>query len=179
MAKVLGRSFFFAVLLAIASPARAEPLLMFLIGFARNVAESNSAPRPVVPPPPVQSTAYGGTNVEPAILKRLIDDSFTYLTPPQRDEVFLALHTELVKPENFAVRAPMIEHFVVSALQVRAAQARLARLSTPQKQVLADELRKEAKSMPEEEVVLLRQALQKNLLPVPSDLNQLLLVAID
>src|SRR5438067_3719401 len=102
MAKVLGRSLFFAVVLAIASPARADPLLMFLIGAARQIAAAIPADAPApVPPPP--STMYPGTNVEPALLKRLIDDSLLYLTLPQRDEIFQALHAEPMKPGNFAV----------------------------------------------------------------------------
>lgn len=181
MAKVLGRSFLFAVLLAFAWPARsAEPILMFLIGFARNLAESaHAAPRPVEPISPVISTAYPGTTVEPAILKRLIDDSFLYLTTEQRDEIFQTLHAELMKPGNYAVRAPMIEHFAHRALQVRAAQMRLAKLSSAEKHVMAHEFGKEVKSLPAEEAGQIRQALEKRLLPVPADLNQLFLAAID
>ena len=181
MAKVLRRSLFFAFLLAFAWPAHAvEPILMFLVGFARNLADSApSAPRAAEPAPPVPATVYAGTSVEPAILKRLIDDSFLYLTAEQRDEIFQSLHAELMKPGNFAVRAPMIEHFMHQALQVRAAQMRLAGLSQQQKQRLVDEFRQVLKSMPEEEVGKLRLALEKRLLPVPADLNQLLLAVLD
>ena len=180
MAKILGRGILFAVLLACAFPARsAEPILMFLLGFARNLAETHAAERAAQPPAPVISTVYPGTTVEPAILTRLIDDSFLYLTPAQRDEIFQSLHTELMKPGNYAVRAPMIEHFAVRALQVRAAQLRLAKLSSAEKEVMALEFAKEVKSLPAEEADQIRQALQKNLLPVPADLNQLFLAAID
>ena len=179
MAKVLGRSLFFAVLLAFACPASAEPLLMFLIGFARNLAESNTAAhaRPAVSVEP--STAYGGTTVEPAILKRLIDDSFLYLSSEQREEIFLTLHAELLKPSNHLVRGPMIEHFAHRALQVRAAQLRLAKLSPREKQAMAQEFAKEVKALPPEDIIQVRQALAKRLVPVPHDLNQLFLTAID
>src|SRR5947208_10804946 len=110
MAKVLGRSLYFAVLLAAACPVRDDPLLMFLVGAAREIL-SAAPSAPAEPPPPPPSTVYPGTTVEPAILKRLIDDSFLYLAPAQRDEIFQALNTELLKPGNFSVRAPMIEHF--------------------------------------------------------------------
>lgn len=177
----LVKGLLFAVLLAVAWPARsAEPVLMFLLGFARNLAESHqAAPRTVEPLPPVISTAYPGTTVEPAILKRLIDDSFLYLTSEQRDEIFLTLHAELMKPGNYAVRGPMIEHFAQRALQVRAAQMSLANLSSREKQVMAAEFAKEVKSLPAEEAGKIRQALQKRLLPVPAELNQLFLTAID
>src|SRR3954468_23262166 len=107
MAKVLGRSLFFAFSLACAWPAHAEPLLMFLLGAAQEIISSaKPVPKPVEAPAP--STVYPGTSVEPAILKRIVNDSFGYLTPAQRDEVFQALNAELMKPENFAVRAAMI-----------------------------------------------------------------------
>jgi hypothetical protein len=164
--------------LAVALPARAEPVLMFLLGFARNLAESAHAARPRIEPAPVATTAYPGTTVEPAILKRLIDDSFLYLSSDQREEIFQTLHAELMKPGNFAVRGPMIEHFAHRALQVRAAQMRLARLSAAEKEVMAGEFAKEVKSLPAEEAGQIRQALEKNLLPVPADLNRLFLAAI-
>jgi hypothetical protein len=178
MAKVLGRSLFFAFSLACAWPAHAEPLLMFLLGAAQEII-SAARPAAVPVPAPAPSTVYPGTTVEPALLKRLIDESFAYLTPEQRGEVFQALNAELVKPENFAVRGPMIENFAHRALQVRAAQRELARLSYREKQVLAEEFRKEAKSLAPEDLGPLRQVLEKGLLPVPADLNQLLLTQLD
>src|SRR3954471_15581129 len=103
MVRILGRSLFFAFALSCASSAHAEPLLMFLLGAAQEIiAAAQAAPKVVEAPPP--STVYPGTSVEPAILKRLIDESFVYLTTGQRDEVFQALNAELVKPQNFAVR---------------------------------------------------------------------------
>jgi len=164
--------------LAFATSACAvDPILMFLVSIAK---EAIGAPKPSGAPAPevAPSTVYPGTNVEPAILRRLINDSFLHLTTEQRDEVFQALHAELIKPGNFAVRAPIIEHFTYKALQVRAAHMQLARLSSAQKQALAAGFRLEAKTLPEEELAPLREALEKGILPVPADLNQLLLAAL-
>jgi len=177
MAKVLRRSLFFAVLLASAWPAHADPFLMILLSVAKQFATvvPQEDPFPVVEAP----ATYVGTTVEPEILKRLIDDSFLYLSPGQRAEIFESLHAQLLKPENATLRGPMIEQFAHRALEVRAAQQRLAKLSYSDKALLAAEFQKEVKSLPEEDAARLREAAQKKLLPIPSDLNQLLLDAFD
>lgn len=182
MAGVLGRSLFFVLLLAFALPARADPVLMFLFGMAKEIITQAQA-KPAGPAPasvsePAPKWVYPGTIIEPGLLKRLIDDSFLYLTPAQREEVFLALHAELMKPANFAIRAPMIQQFIERCLQVRAAQLQLAKLSSSQKESLAAEFGKEVKAMPPEELPPLREVLEKRLLPVPADLNDLLLAQL-
>jgi hypothetical protein len=181
MAKVLGRSIFFAVLLACSSPSRAaDPMLMFLFSVAKEVALSlkpvPDPARPVIEPGP---EIYPGTTVEVGLLRRLIQDSFLYLSEAQRDEIFEALHTELMKPENFAIRAPAIDYFAQRALQVRAAQIKLSQLSSSQKHVMAQEFRKEVRGMSDEDQALLRDVLERGLLPVPSDLSQLFLTSLN
>jgi hypothetical protein len=179
MAKVLGRSFFFAVLLASSWPARAaDPLLMFLFSVARELVSALPAPQQPRPDTIETPETYPGTTVEPAILRRLIDDSFLYLSSSQRSEIFEALHAELMKPANSAARGPMIEHFAHRALQVRAAHMQLAKLSYREKELLADGLRDEAKLLAAEDLGQLRQALERGVLPVPTDLNRLLLAAL-
>jgi hypothetical protein len=179
MAKVLRRSLFFAVSLAFAWPAHADPLLMFLVSIAKEIAVASASQNPAPIAAVEAPTTYPGTMVEPEILRRLIDDSFLYLSPDQRAEIFEALHAQLLKPENAAMRGPIIENFAQRALQVRAAQQRLEKLTYSEKTHLAAEFQKEVKSLPEEDAAQLRQAMEKGLLPVPSDLNQLLLAAFD
>lgn len=177
MPGVLRRSLLFALLFACAAPARAaDPVLMFLIGVARELA-AQAKPAPVAAEP-IPDT-YPGTTVEPALLRRLIDDSFLYLSDSQRTEIFDALHAELMKPGNFAVRASMIEFFAHRALEVRAAQLRLAQLSYREKQLLADEFRQELKLLPEGDVDQLRSVIERGLLPVPADLRGMLLTELD
>ncbi len=174
-----GRSLVFALLLSCARPARAaDPLLMFLFSIAQEIASKPAAP--AAPPAPIDHPDYyPGTTVPVDVLRRLIDDSFIYLSPHQRTEVFEALHAELMKPVNFAIRASTIEYFAQRALQVRSAQLRLAKLSQAQKETLAAEFREELQSFPAEEQVTLRTVVEQGLLPVPSDLNQLLLAAFE
>ncbi len=156
----------------------ADPVLMFLIGIARDMLVSAATrPAPAEPLPPAAQT-YPGTVVEPWQLRRLIDDSFTYLSSQQRRELFDSLNNVLLEPRNAAMRAPMIEHFVHQALAVRAAQLRLSQLSEREMQMLAREFREEITDLPEEERRQLLAILERRLLPVPDGLNRLLLAEI-
>ena len=97
----------------------------------------------------------------------------------QRREIFESLHAALADPKNAAVRAPMIEYFATRALTVREAQRRLSQLSTREKERLAGEFGREIASLSAAEQAQLGELLRKGLLPVPSDLNQLLLTAFE
>jgi hypothetical protein len=154
---------------------------MFLIGMARELIESHAARAPAPPAASVPETsdAYPGTVVRPGHLRRLIDECFLYLSAKQRGEIFDALHGALLDPKNAAVRGAMIEYFAHKALAVRAVQIRLAQLSTPEKEALAAEFGREVAALPPEEQAKFGELLRKSLLPVPQDLNQLLLAAFD
>ena len=177
MTRALGRTLFFTLLLTCALPARADPILMLLLGMARDMATQPKTA--AVAPVEALPELYPGTTVPPALLKRLIDDCFLYLSAAQRTEIFDGLNAELLKPANFAVRAAMIEYFAHRALHVRATQLRLGQLSYREKQFLAEQFRQEIKALPEEETRELRGILERGLLPVPADLNQLLLATLD
>lgn len=157
----------------------ADPVLMFLLGFARNLLESHAMrPRAPEAPPPVPDT-YPGTTVEPALLQRLIDDCFLYLSERQRREIFASLHESLMNPKNAAMRAPMIEYFATRALSVRAMQLRLAQLTDRDKRVLVNEFSKETQGLADDERTQLAGLLRDGLLPVPSDLGAMLLASLD
>lgn len=184
MGRYLRGGIFFALIFAFALPARAaDPILMFLLGFAKNIMERQirealNAPVPAEPMPDLGKT-YPGTTVEPAIVRRLIDDSFLYLSEDQRQEIFESFNKALLNPRNAAIRGQMIEHFAHKALAIRAAQLRLAQLSYREKQMLADEFKEEMAGIPDAELALLRGVLEKGLLPVPMDLNQLFLASLE
>ena len=183
MVRWLRKGVLFTLLFAgLAAPAAADPMLMFLLGIARQIVEAHAArpPGAVDPEPlPDMSQVYPGTTVEPEHIRRLIDDSFTYLTPAQRREVFDALNAALLNPKNAAVRGVMIEHFATQALMVRAAQQKLASMSYRDKERMAQEFRKDLPSLHPEDREILGKLLRAGLLPVPSDLNQLLLAAFE
>jgi hypothetical protein len=117
--------------------------------------------------------------VRPQYLRRLIDDSFLYLSDSQRDEIFESLNKALLDPRNAAVRGSMIEYFARKALAVRAAQLKLAQLSLPEKQRLADEFGREVATLSPQEQAQVGKLLHAGLLPVPGDFNQLLLAAFE
>jgi hypothetical protein len=183
MGRLLRKGVLFTLLFAgFASPASADPILMLLISLARQVAESQSSKPRAAPVPefmPDMSRVYPGTSVEPDTLKRLIDDSFLYLSSSQRQEIFDSLNAALLDPKNAAVRGTMIEYFADKALTIRAAQQQLAKLSWSEKERLASEFKAEVVTLSAEEQAQLGELLRKNMLPVPSDLNQLLLAAFD
>lgn len=156
---------------------------MLLMSIARNMVV-NHAQKPDSEKQleiPIIDTAnvYPGTLVEPDHIRRLIDDSFLYLGDRQRQEIFDSLNAELLKPKNAAVRGAMIEYFTDKALVVRAAQLQLARMPWSEKERMAREFKSELAAMPPEDQAQIAELLRKRMLPVPSDLNQLMLAAFD
>jgi hypothetical protein len=185
MVRLLRKGVLFTLLFAgVVTPAAADPLLMLLLGIARDMVESHIAKghRPPLPEAefaPNMALVYPGTSVEPDHLRRLIDDSFVYLSATQRKEIFGTMHEALMDPKNAAVRGAMINYFAEKALTIRAAQDQLSRLSTGEKRLLAAGFRKEITGLSPEEQKQLGQLLRDNLLPIPGDLNQMLLAAFD
>ena len=184
MGRLLRKGVLFTLLFAgVVAPAAADPVLMFLLGVARNMVESHAnrppggAPAPELVPD--MSRVYPGTSVEPETLKRLIDDSFLYLGDGQRREIFDSLNAALSDPKNAAVRGAMIEYFADRALTVRAAQIRLSQMSWREKEQMAGEFKREIADLSAEDQAELGKLLRSGLLPVPNDLNQLLLAAFD
>ena len=183
MGRFLRRGVLFTLLFAgVITPAAADPIVMFLLSIAREMIESHIAKSRGAPAPefmPDMARVYPGTSVEPDHLRRLIDDSFLYLSDAQRKEVFDSLHEALSNPKNTAVRGAMIQYFAEKALTVRAAQIKLSQLSWHEKELLANDFGKEITTLSAEDQTQLGEMLRSGLLPVPTDLNQLLLTAFD
>lgn len=180
----LRRAVLFTLLLASLAPARAQaadPILMFLLGIARDMVIAHvTRPQPKEAAPMVDlGRVYPGTLVEPEQIRRLIDECFTYLSSAQRGEIFDALNEALLSPKNAAVRAPMIDYFVQHALAVRAAQQRLAQMTPEEKRMIAAEFRAATLGMPPEEQEQLSSVLRQGLLPLPDDLGRLMLAALE
>jgi len=183
MGRLLRWGALFTLLCAFALPAKADPLVMFLLGFAKNVIERKIREANAAPPPqeimPDLGKTYPGTTVEPEIIRRLIADSFIYLSEAQRNEIFVAFNKALLDPKTAAMRGEMIEHFARKALAVRAAQVRLSQLSTREKQMLASDFKRETEAATDDELAQLREVIQMGLLPVPMDLSQMFLAVLE
>ena len=180
MPAALRRIALIAFALGWALPARADPLLFFLMSAAKEIAAQVAA-RP--PAGPVQSVpeplaTYPGTTVDPKTLRGIIDQSFGYLSDTQRGEVFESLNNMLLDPKLNANRAALLEYFLHKALAVREAQVQLASLSDDQKLRLAARFSRESASLPDAERKRLHGLLEQHLLPVPPDLNQMLLAGL-
>jgi hypothetical protein len=180
MIRRLQRVIVLSLLLGFAAPAAAaDPIVMLLLGIAREmvfnaVRERLMAPREPEPP----AALYPGTTVEPSYLRRLVDDGFGYLSGGQREEVFDSLHASLMDPKNAGVRASMIDYFAERAMAMRAAQDRLASLSGSEKSRLAAEFRQQVAELSPEEAAQLAELLRRQVLPVPRDLNEMLLTEL-
>lgn len=178
MSPALRRMAFLFVAAAWPAAANADPLIFFLMSAAKEIAsaaiaKAESAPaRATIPAP---EATYPGTAVEPEALRRIIDDSFAYLSSSRRAEIFDSLNTMLLDPKLGANRAALIEYFLHKALAVRAAQIELGKLTHAQKEGLARQFRHETADLPDEDRRQLQKLLEEHLLPVPSDLNQMLL----
>jgi hypothetical protein len=172
--------FFLATCALWPAAASADPLVFFLMSAAKQIAAAavSAAAKPGVAPAAAPATHYPGTVVEPETLRRVINDSFTYLSTDQRDEVFESLNTMLLDPKMGPTRAAMIEYFLHKALAVRVAQVELAKLSYTEKRRLAAQFRQETAGLPDEERKQLVGLLEQQLLPVPADLNELLLAQL-
>ena len=179
----LRKALLFSLLVAVSAPAAAaDPIVMLLLGIAREMAfnairERLMAPRDPEPPP--APTAYPGTTIEPAHVRRMIDEGFGYLSRGQREEVFESLHASLTDPKNAAVRASMIEYFADRAVAMRMAQDRLRSLSSLEKSQLAAEFRQQVAQLPPEETAQLAELLRRQVLPLPRDLNNMLLAELE
>ncbi len=157
-----------------------DPMMMFLFGMAREImyeAFLNSRKPPSESPAPLPQV-YPGTMVEPRKLRELIDESFFYLSERRRTEIFQALHDEIIKPQNAAVRASMIAYFAEHAVAVRQVMDRLSKLTETERRQLSEQFVAQARGLPEPEREQLRKLLDEGLLPVPPDLNQRLVVAM-
>ena len=168
-----------------AAPARAfDPLMMFLLGFAKNLIDSaieeNAARQPPriaivpAPAPPPKAAAQMDAND----LRALVDESFGYLTSAQRAELLAGLEKALAEPANEPYRVAIINQFVGVARQVSFTHSSLDRLSTEAKRALAERFAANYRSLTPEQQQALGQQLRARALPLPADLNDMMLSAL-
>lgn len=184
MGRLLRRGVLFTLLFAgLVAPAAADPILMLLMSIARQMvirhAQKPDSEKRLEVEVPDLAKYYPGTLVEPDQIRRVIDESFLYLDRSQREEIFDSLNAELMNPKNAAVRIAMIEYFTDRALILRSAQLKLSQMAWSEKERMAREFKAELAALPPEEQAQIGELLRKRMLPVPSDLNQLLLAALE
>ena len=168
----------------------ADPLLMFLLGFAKNLIEtsmqeekarrgkvggSNVARAPV---PVTLQSPKPPASMDQQDLRALIDESFVYLSRSQLAELHAGLDKALADPANSAHREAILNQFVVVARQVQFTHDQLNGLSPDEKRLLAERFAANFRTLsPDQQQALLAQ-LRQRALPLPTDLNDMMLAAL-
>lgn len=165
-----------------AGPARAaNPLLMFGLGFARNLIESaaqNPQPRPSVEPSLPLPVAKAPAAMDEADLRALVDESFMYLSRAQRAELLAGLDKALSDPANTVYREAILTQFVNVARQVQFTHGQLSRLSPEEKRAVAERFAANYRTMDPAQQQALIEQLRLRALPLPTDLNDMMLAAL-
>lgn len=169
-------------------PAHADPVVMFLLGFAKNLIESSieanaKKQRPATVPSAPATVARGlpakpAAGMTPEDISALVDDSFAYLDRQQRAELLAGLEKALADPANAAQRELMLEQFVGVARQAGFTHRQLQNLSDAQKSALARQFAVNYRTLAPEQQQALEQQLRLRALPLPSDLNEMMLTAL-
>ena len=158
-----------------------DPLTLILLRVLRDQIISHSAqtavegmqsadkePKAIVPPP----SPYA---LEDSKLRALIDEGFVYLTPAQRDEVYVSVQRALADPKNANLRPMIVQELALKASAVRQAIEQLNNLSENQKQTIISQAREEYLKLNPEERRLMVQVLQSGMAPIPRELNDRML----
>jgi len=189
---MFGKHFFYSfggavmVLAMVCIPASAfalDPLTLILLRVVRDKVLSTGLETAVerVPSPSVQHVPQ--TNLPLGLndgqLKRLIDEGFVHLSSSQRSEVYDSVRRILLDPTNAADAPGIVADLAVKAAAVLQALESLSGLSTDRKREIAREAGEEYAKMPLDTRDELTEVLRQRIMPLPSDLNGMILSEID
>lgn len=165
----------------------ADPVLMFFLGFAKNIIESHleanaaraPAPQPIPSQPVLPAVAFKApgsmTNED---LRVLVNESFGYLNRQQRMELLAGLEKTLADPALAVHREAIIGEFMNVARQVGFTHRQLDRLTLTQKRALADQFASNYRRLPPHEQQQLVEHLRMRALPLPEDLHDMMMTAL-
>jgi hypothetical protein len=180
------RCLIYVLLLCSASAAYADPALILLLRMIRDQAITSSLEAGVTSlrqAPSPRSPAYGFALASPPVprgseesrVRALIDDSFLHLSGAQRDAVFAGMKKVLNDPQHAQIRTQLVAEFTLKARAVREGYRNLDRLSDTEKRTLALQAKEEFRRLPAAQRHQLLEALQAGVLPMPHDLNEIML----
>lgn len=168
----------------------ADPMLMFVLGFAKNLIESSmqdekarrgkAAGSNVVsaPAPATLQSPKTPASMDQEDLRTLIDESFVYLSRSQLSELHAGLDKALADPASSAQREAILNQFVAVARQVQFTHGQLNHLSPDDKRLLVARFAANFRTLsPDQQQALLEQ-LRQRALPLPTDLNDMMLAAL-
>lgn len=181
----------FAIAIFCTPAFSADPLTLFLLRMLRDKIISagiesaaeratqahNAAQRPAPSLPGLYGPLFSG--FDDAQLRRLIDEGFVHLTSAQRDEVYTSVRNIVADPRNAADVPGIIADLANKASAVRQAHEQLNTLSFAQKRRIAADAREEYEKMPLETREQMASVLRQRLVPLPSDLTDLILGEFD
>ena len=160
----------------------ADPLTLILLRLLRDQiitaaaqAAYESAQQPPQPPAGPIVFPPHPYDLDEQKLRTLIDEGFVHLTAAQRDEVFTSVKRILAEPKNFAIRFHIIEELALKASAVRQAHENLNNLSDSRKRSIVSEAREAYEALPPEERQQMIAVLQSGVVPIPRDLNEMML----
>lgn len=164
------------------TPAYAlDPVTLFVLPFIRNLIdsaiESHRSKAPARAPAPV-SASQPPASLGESDLRTLVDESFAHLTSAQRAELLESLDKTLSDPANAPHRAMIISQFVNVARQVQFNHVQLNRLSAEEKRILAERFASNFRNLTPEQQQSLQEQLTQRALPLPADLNDMMLAAV-
>jgi hypothetical protein len=164
------------------SAVAADPLTLILLRLLRDqiisaaaqaaYESAQAASKPPAGPVVFSPHPY---DLDDSKLRTLIDEGFVHLTAAQRDEVFASVKRILADPKNAAVRFHIIEELALKASAVRQAHEQLNNLSEARKRSIVSEARESFQALPAEERQQMIGVLQSGVVPIPRDLNDMIL----
>ena len=163
-----------------------DPILLLLLRMMRDHAISASVEAGVnslrqAAPPQAPTFGYAlPTTPEPQgnaeqRLRTLIDESLLHLSAEQRDAVFAAMQKVLNDPQYAQLSPQILAEFTLKVRAWRESYRQLDRLSYSEKKALVMQAREEFQRLPAEQRQHLLEMLQSGMLPVPRDLNEIML----
>jgi hypothetical protein len=166
----------------------ADPVLMFFLGFAKNLLESHleanaaraPAPQPMLPQAPLLPAVAFKTpgSMTSEDLRTLINESFAYLDRGQRAELLAGLEKTLADPALADHREAIVAEFMNVARQVGFTHRQLDRLSRSQKRAVADQFVANYRRLPAQEQQQVIEHLRMRALPLPEDLHAMMMTAL-
>jgi len=157
-----------------------DPLTLFLLRVLRDQVISSGVEAAIdgaqrSEPQSVLVIPRAPWDLDDPTLRTLIDEGFVHLSPAQREEVFASVKRILSDPKNAAMRPYITQELAIKASAVRQAHEQLTNLSQAQKRVIAAEARTEYEKLPPDERRQMYQVLQSGVVPLPRDLNEMIL----
>ena len=161
-----------------------DPLTLILLRIVRDrvvtaglesAYDKATTPSAVIPAPGTRLPM----GLDDAGLKRLIDEGFVHLTLAQRQEVFEATRQILRDPGNVNIADSLVAELAGKTSAVRQAHDELRKLTPERKRQIAQEARSEYEKMAPESREELASAIRARMIPMPSDLTDMILAEFD